>query len=623
MLQYLWDKVYFFWKEGSFMQAIMLAAGKGSRLGKYTKDNTKCMLEVNGITLLERAIDALCEASIEKFILVLGYKKDNVKRFISEKGLDKRINIIYVDNDIYDKTNNIYSLYLAKDYLENDDTILLESDIIYEKNVIKNLVDSPFESAAVIAKYKEWMDGTVVTLDDDSLINSFVEKKDFNYSYVDSYFKTVNIYKFSREFSRKYYLPFLESYIKTYGNNDYYELVLKVIISGLKDVNLYGFVLDEATLWYEIDDVQDLDIASSIFAPSANDKLSLYSKRFGGYWRFNNLKDYCYLVNPYFPCKKMLDKMKYFYNDLLFNYPSGQRIQKICASRMFDNISEDNILIGNGAAELINTLKYVVKGKIGLSIPSFNEYVRCFPDNEILYINTNETGYRLSYDVLLEKLEKVDSLVIISPDNPTGSCLTYEEIIGLLEVANKKNKQVIFDESFIDFAKESYTLINDSILNKYTNLIVIKSISKSYGVPGLRLGALATSNREYMEIIYNNMPVWNINSFAEYFLQIFPLYKKDYKLACDKIKEERDRFYLELCKFNNIKVYKSDANYFMCKLENIKADDLAGYLLEKYNILIKVLNGKSGFDNGEYIRIAVKNFEENNYLLDCIKKYNS
>ena len=191
------------------MQAIMLAAGKGSRLGKYTKNNTKCMLNVHGKTLLERAIDALLEANIKDFILVLGYKGDNVKKFIKEKELDKKINITYVDNEVYDTTNNIYSLYLAKDYLSKDDTILLESDLIYDTSIIKKLVNSKYESAALIAKYEEWMDGTVVTIDEDNTINSFVERKDFNYKNVDNYYKTVNIYKFSKEFSNRFYLPFL------------------------------------------------------------------------------------------------------------------------------------------------------------------------------------------------------------------------------------------------------------------------------------------------------------------------------------------------------------------------------------------------------------------------------
>lgn len=601
------------------MQAIMLAAGKGSRLGKYTKNNTKCMLEVYGKTLLERAIDALLLAGIKDFIIVLGYKGENVKKYIREKELDKKINIIYVDNDVYDTTNNIYSLYLAKDYLIKDDTILLESDLIYDVSIVKKLVDSKYDSAAVIAKYEEWMDGTVVTLNDEGFINSFIERKNFEYKNADNYYKTVNIYKFSKEFSERFYLPFLESYIKAYGNNDYYELVLKVI-SGLKEVKLHGFKLTGED-WYEIDDAQDYDIVNAIFAPSTKEKLELFHKRFGGYWRFNGIKDYCYLVNPYFPTKQMIDKMKYFYNELLFNYPSGQKIEKICASRMFDNVNEDNILIGNGAAELINNLRYIVGKRIGLTIPSFNEYVRCFPDCEITYINSSDDNYRLSLDKIIDKLDDVDTMIIISPDNPSGSCLKYEEVIEILDIAKEKNKQVIFDESFMDFANNNYTLIDDDILNKYSDLVVIKSISKSYGVPGLRLGVLASGNEKYIKTINNNLPVWNINSFAEYFLQIINIYKKDYMEGCKKIKEERDRFYKELIKIKDLYIYPSEANYFMCKLLSGSANELAEYLLDNNKILIKVLNGKNGFDDGEYIRIAIKSTIDNDYLVKSIKEY--
>ena len=601
------------------MQAIMLAAGKGSRLGKYTKNNTKCMLEVYGKTLLERAIDALLLAGIKDFIIVLGYKGENVKKYIREKELDKKINIIYVDNDVYDTTNNIYSLYLAKDYLIKDDTILLESDLIYDVSIVKKLVDSKYDSAAVIAKYEEWMDGTVVTLNDEGFINSFIERKNFEYKNADNYYKTVNIYKFSKEFSERFYLPFLESYIKAYGNNDYYELVLKVI-SGLKEVKLHGFKLTGED-WYEIDDAQDYDIVNAIFAPSTKEKLELFHKRFGGYWRFNGIKDYCYLVNPYFPIKQMIDKMKYFYNELLFNYPSGQKIEKICASRMFDNVNEDNILIGNGAAELINNLRYIVGKRIGLTIPSFNEYVRCFPDCEITYINSSDDNYRLSLNKIIDKLDDVDTMIIISPDNPSGSCLKYEEVIEILDIAKEKNKQVIFDESFMDFANNNYTLIDDDILNKYSDLVVIKSISKSYGVPGLRLGVLASGNEKYIKTINNNLPVWNINSFAEYFLQIINIYKKDYMEGCKKIKEERDRFYKELIKIKDLYIYPSEANYFMCKLLSGSANELAEYLLDNNKILIKVLNGKNGFDDGEYIRIAIKSTIDNDYLVKSIKEY--
>lgn len=581
------------------MQAIMLAAGMGSRLGKYTKDNTKCMLDVYGKTLLERAIDSLLNANINKLILVLGYKKENVKKYIKETKLDEKIEIEFIDNDVYDKTNNIYSLYLAKDKLIQDDTILLESDLIYDESIISELVNSKYNDAALVAKYEEWMDGTMVTLNEDKVISSFVEKNNFDYNEVNSYYKTVNIYKFSKDFCKRFYLPFLESYIKAYGHNDYYELVLKVI-SGLKDAKLYGVVLDGKD-WYEIDDCQDYDIVKAIFAPTTKEKLELFHKRFGGYWRFNGIKDYCYLVNPYFPTKQLISKMKYFYEDLLFNYPSGQKVERIIATRFFENVSDENIIIGNGAAELINLLRNVVGKRIALTIPSFNEYVRCFPNSEFVFINSKDNGYCLSLESLINVLDDVDTLVVISPDNPSGSHLSYDETIKLLNIAKQKEKQIVFDESFIDFASDNYTLIDDSILKRYENLIVIKSISKSYGVPGLRLGILASGNNDIINIVNNNLPVWNINSFAEYFLQIFNIYKKDYKNACINIKDERDRFYNELRNIKELYVYPSEANYFMIELKKGKAYELAEFLLNNKKILIKVLNGKNGFDSKEYI----------------------
>lgn len=598
------------------MQALMLAAGKGARLGKYTKDNTKCMLEVNGVKLLDRTISALKKANINKLILVLGYKKENVKEYIRKNVKD--IEIIFVDNDIYDKTNSIYSLYLGRKFLLEDDTILLESDLIYDDNLIKKLVESSYASAAVVAKYEQWMDGTVTTVDEENNITNIIEKKDFDYDNIDNYYKTVNIYKFSKDFAKSFYVPFLEAYVKAYGKNDYYELVLKVI-SSLNKTFLKAFKITNE-LWYEIDDCQDLDIASTIF--SKDNKIQILTKRYGGYWRFEQMKDYCYLVNPYFPKKDMLDKMSFSFNNLLINYPSTLKIQNICASRLFENISDKYLVVGNGAAELINNLKYIIHGKIGIFVPTFNEYIRCFPENKILKINSSEFDYNLDKNIIINSLDNVDCFIIINPDNPSGSALKYNDIIEILEYAKKKNKNIIFDESFIDFADENhkYTLINDEILEMYPNLIVIKSISKSYGVPGLRLGILASANLKNLENIKNNLPVWNINSFAEYFLQIISLYKKDYKIACEKIVEERERFYRELEKNKNIKVYKSQANYFMIELLNKNSTEFAEELL-KHNILIKTLRDKEGFKKGEFIRITIKNTEENNEILKLMNMY--
>ena len=317
------------------MQAVLLAAGMGKRLKKYTRDNTKCMLEIQGKTLVERVIESLLEANVKKLIVVVGYKGENLKKFLMEECKNpkiKEMEIEFVDNPIFDKTNNIYSLSLAKDEMVKDDTILLESDLIYDYKLIKQLVENPNKNLVTVAKYEQWMDGTVIKIDKNDNVLEFIEKKNFNFDEIDEYYKTVNIYKFSKEFSEKEFAPFLDAYIKAYGENEYYELVLKVI-THLARCSLKAFDVSNLN-WYEIDDIQDLSIATSMFA-DGKERLVNLQKRYGGYWRFKNILDYCYLVNPYFPPKAMINKFNYFSKELITQYPSGQRIECINATRLF------------------------------------------------------------------------------------------------------------------------------------------------------------------------------------------------------------------------------------------------------------------------------------------------
>jgi choline kinase len=287
------------------MQALMLAAGMGRRLGKFTNNQTKCMVEVGGRTLLDRTAEALQLAGIKRLIIVAGYEADRLIAYVKQniKGMD----IQFVINKDYASTNNIYSLYLARNFLAKDDTILLESDLIYDLDLIKKIVDNPEKNIVAVAKYKHWMDGTVTLLNENNEITEFIEKKDFKYNAVNNYYKTVNIYKFSKEFSNKQYIPFLSAYIKAYGKNRYYELVLKAI-AHLSSANLKAYDIGN-TPWYEIDDAQDLHIANTLFAQD-NAVLKAYERHFGGYWRFTDLKDFCYLVNPYFPPQKMVCQLK-------------------------------------------------------------------------------------------------------------------------------------------------------------------------------------------------------------------------------------------------------------------------------------------------------------------------
>ena len=309
------------------MQAIILAAGMGRRLGEYTKNNTKCMVEVNGEKLIDRFIRQLSKHHLSRLVIVVGYEGQKLIDYIGHR-YDDIINIEYITNPIYDKTNNIYSLALASEVMCSEDTILMESDLILEDDMIDMLVNHPSPDLALVAKYESWMDGTMVTIDDDRRIISFVSKQAFNYDEADRYFKTVNVYKFSKEFSKHQYVPFLEAYCKVLGNNEYYEQVLNVL-TKLGNTTLRALPVS-GVKWYEIDDVQDLDIASTIFAPSET-KFQEFRKRYGGFWRFPQLLDFCYLVNPFFPTRRMKDEMKSNYDVLLQNYPSGMYVNSLLA----------------------------------------------------------------------------------------------------------------------------------------------------------------------------------------------------------------------------------------------------------------------------------------------------
>lgn len=600
------------------MQALMLAAGMGKRLAKYTKDNTKCMVEVANEKLIDHAIRAIKKAGIKRFVIVIGYKGENLKNYILEKYHDE-LEFVFINNEVYNTTNNIYSFYLAKDELAKDDTILLESDIIFDDNLIKEICSQKEKNIVAVAKYESWMDGTCVTLNDDLTIKKFVEKQAMKVDQLDSYYKTVNVYKFDRDFVMGTYIPFLEAYMKIQGLNSYYETSLRYICQ-LPGMEFKAFLMEDRS-WYEIDDAQDLDIANVLFS-HGEQKYELLEKKFGGYWRFPRYIDFCYLVNPYFPPKQMVEKMQVELPTLLTQYPSGLRIQNMNAERLF-GVDENHILVGNGAAELINALGHVLRGKrVAVNSPVFNEYVRCFKDCEVVELDNSKNDYSMSVSDIKKALKENDYTVVVNPDNPSGFALNKAEIAELIEISTKENKGLIIDESFIDFAcrEKRFTLLDNEIINRNPNLVVVKSISKSYGVPGIRLGLLASANTELLAAIKQEMQIWNINSFGEYYLQIYQLFAKDYEKACDQIVIEREHLIAGLKEFEGIKVYPSEANYVMVDLGSINSKELAIKLLDKYHLIIKDLSTKNKMKGKNLIRLAVRDRKDNDFLLETLKK---
>ena len=598
------------------MQAIILAAGMGKRLKELTRNNTKCMIKVNGVTLIDRMLHQIQSQNVSRIVIVAGYEREKLKDYISTLGI--KTPIVYIDNPIYDKTNNIYSLSLASDYLCQEDTLLFESDLIFEDAVLDVLVNDPRPTLALVDKYESWMDGTCVKIDENDNISAFVPGKKFKFNEIKDYYKTVNNYKFSKEFSESHYVPFLKAYEKALGENEYYEQVLRVITMldnpGIKVKRLDG------QRWYEIDDIQDLDIAESNFAPDEDERVSLLQGRYGGYWRYPKLLDFCYLVNPYFPPDKMKDELRANFDTLLTQYPSGMRVNSLLAAKNF-GVHQENILVGNGAAELIKSLMGYLHGKVGFIRPTFEEYPnrydRC---NSVDFIPDNRDYSYTADDIMMYFSDKdIQNLILINPDNPSGNYIPKKDLLRLVDWAGKNKIRLIIDESFADFSDEiDNTMIEQEILSNNEHLFVMKSISKSYGVPGLRLGVLASGDSETISRMKKDVAIWNINSFGEFYMQIAEKYNKDYAKALVKIRAERARFQSELARIKGIRVIPSQANFIMVELNNgADSKSLLKKLLLNYDILIKELTAKTNGKN--YLRLAVRNKEDNDVLIKAMK----
>lgn len=602
------------------MQAIILAAGMGKRLGAYTKDNTKCMVPINGVTLIDRALGQLSKLGLSRVIIVEGYKGKELREYIGNR-YDDMLKIEYINNPIYDKTNNIYSLALASKQMTEDDTLLLESDLIYDTKMFDMILANENPNIALVAKYENWMDGTVVCIDEDNNIVNFVPKKAFRYKDIDTYYKTVNIYKFSKEFSKNKYLPFLEAYCKTVGYNEYYEQVLRVI-TFLNDSDLKALPIGDEK-WYEIDDALDLDIAETLFADD-EEMLSRYNSRYGGHWRFPKLLDFCYLVNPYFPTMHMKDEMRNSFDTLLTEYPSGMAVNSLLAGNYF-HVHRKYMVVGNGAAELIKSAMEHVNGKLGVIYPTFEEYPNRVDKNRIVAFETKDKDLRYNENDLMKYYndKEISCLLLINPDNPSGNFIEKKGLIKLLNWSKRRNIKMFIDESFVDFSEdfENNSLITNEILESYKNLVIIKSISKSYGVPGLRLGVLASSDVNMINVIRKDVSIWNINSFGEFYMQIFSKYACDYIKACYKFIAERDRFYTLLNKISWLHVIPSQANYFCVKItDKYTSHELTLILLSKYDIMVKDCDTKTGLKGLNYIRVSVRNKADNDTILAALKE---
>jgi len=590
------------------MHAIILTAGLGKRMRPKTFNNHKTLLQVGGKTILCRIIDALLDNNICHITIGTGYFEDRLKRYLENNYPQIQFN--YMNNSRFHETNNIYSLSQILNTCEIDDDILLiESDLVFDGSVINRIIHSSYENVALLDKYRPGMDGTVVEIADNKIINIFLPHiQDKNFSYENKY-KTLNIYKFSNEFCKNVFKKLLNFYVNSIDDNCYYEYILGVLIYIQKETIYAELIQDEK--WAEVDDVNDLDIAEYIFNPSQ--RLKQVNQKFGGLWNYD-LLDFCFPINQYFPGESVISEFKNCMEILMKSYSSCQsELNKKLSHFLLCN--EKHVVMLNGASQIYPFLSQKMFEK-NVLMPSltFGEYERIF-SNKAYY----EDMGQICKNEISKKLASNDVIVFVNPNNPTGTMIPTNYIYDL--ALSNPQKIIVVDESFLDFSKEIsiMKLLTDKPLS---NILVIKSLSKNLGVPGLRLGFAFSTNQEWMTFVNQHLPIWNINSMAEHLLELL-LKNREYLIqSYENMRKDRDLFIKKLSQLDFIShVFPSQANFIMVKFKNVhtKLTGLSKMLLEKHRIYVKDLSNKIK-DNSVYFRIAVRKQSQNNYFIHCLKK---
>ena len=590
-------------------RAVILAAGRGSRLHPLTVDIPKCLVEVGGEPLLERALRALASQGVTEAIIVIGYKGALIRERIGRRfaGVD----ICYVEAPEYATTNNIRSLWDARDYLDQD-LLLLEADVAFDPGVIAELLKEPGSGAAV-APYDRALSGTVVRTDLHGRVTSFTLRADQNRKFNSSdTFKTVNIYLLREKLLREQIRPRLCNAIEAGDVNGYYERIFSDCVADASSLTEIAAVDVSASRWSEIDDERDLDAAEFLFL-DRDAQFDRIQHLHGAYWRYG-FTDHSYLYNMYFPPDDMLYVFQDNLRDIVTNYPVAQTELARLVSN-WTGANPDHLVVANGAAELIKILGNQFTRRLTIPTPSFNEYEEVITQSELNRFPLDPVTFELDIDTFAESAIawQSDTVVVVTPNNPTAISVSSNDVLRLARILDDHDCRLIVDESFIEFSRAGAAGSVESMVAEYPNLAVIKSISKVFGVAGLRLGYLLSADRAFVDEIRGCLPIWNINGLAEEFLRTVGRYRREFAESCELTRAACQELYQHLESLPGIVPMQSDANFVLCKLTDVSltGPEIARRLYVEHNILIKDCSAKSMPEAHRYLRIASRTPAEN------------
>ncbi len=351
-----------------------------------------------------------------------------------------------------------------------------------------------------------------------------------------------------------------------------------------------------------------------------SEKYQFISGQHGGYYRHDFI-DHAYLYNLYFPPEAIFNNFKEQIHDLVLNYPVAQDALAGLVGKIINQPAE-RIVVGNGAAELIKIVSGHIAGKLIVPVPSFNEYANAAPAGQTVEFPLEFPSFRLDVDKFATEAIRVkaDVAVVVTPNNPTSMLVTKPDLIRLVKKLETHDCMLIVDESFLDFAENPEQICLEQEIENYPNMAIFKSMSKAYGICGLRIGYMLSANSKFTEAVRNGIHIWNINGFAEEFLRLLPYYKHEFIESCKQVRWDRDSMYKNLCRIEGMTVFKPDANFIFCRLPDTvqSAPEIKKKLFIEHNMYIKDCVGKTQPDSDRYLRIASRTEVENCKLVEAL-----
>ncbi len=341
-----------------------------------------------------------------------------------------------------------------------------------------------------------------------------------------------------------------------------------------------------------------------------------------GYEKAKDIIDFCFIANPYYPTPEMLDDLRENFPNLIKSYPSSNPATSQNHLATVLHVNPDNLIIGNGATELIVLINTTLIDRIAVPVPTFGEYIEKLKDQRDaeLFALKPEEHYKLNLVEYLAWVRRrgLKALLIINPGNPTGQLFSLDEMIEFLEHA-KDMELVIVDESFIDFAGDPIPSLLQ-IADRYSNLLLVRSMSKHCGVPGLRLGYCYSGNLFVLNRMRQFIPTWNVNTLAQYFLSLLPSTDAAYQDGRRRLIADVRWLFNALEAMSGIDVYPTGANFVLFKIKGgMTAAELQGLLLNDHRMYVRDCSNKIGMDNF-HIRVASQGREKDAKLVEALQR---